>query len=243
MKRLVDLLGAVTGLLLTSPLIVLAAIGIWLEDRHSPIYLAPRVGLRGRPFTMIKLRSMRVGADQTKVDSTSDDDARITRAGRWVRAYKLDELLQLCNVFTGDMSLVGPRPNILREVELYTEMERQLLDVRPGITDLSSIVFADLGNILRDAEDANIKYNQYVRPWKSRLGLFYVQHTNWMLDIRIIWLTLVSFVARETALRGVASILAESGADAELVELAARQSPLQPAPPPGASSIVTRRGR
>ena len=114
---------------------------IWLQDFHSPFYIAPRVGKDGKIFKMVKLRSMIIDADKTWVDSTSSHDKRITPIGRFVRAYKLDEIPQLWNVLKGEMSFVGPRPNVKREVDLYTEIESNLLTVQPGITAISSIVF------------------------------------------------------------------------------------------------------
>ena len=124
---------------------------------------------------------MIVKADQTGVDSTAGDDKRITPIGRLVRKLKLDELSQLWNVLKGDMSLVGPRPNVPREVALYTSDENKLLEIRPGITDLSSIIFADEGDILHGAEDPDLRYHQIIRPWKSRLGLLYVKKTGFIL--------------------------------------------------------------
>ena len=120
---------------------------------------------------MVKLRSMIINADKNKVDSTASDDMRITRVGMMIRAYKLDELTQLINVLKGDMSLVGPRPNVQRDVDLYSETEKRLLSVKPGITDFSSIIFSDEGDILSGLDDPDIAYNQLIRPWKSRLGI------------------------------------------------------------------------
>jgi lipopolysaccharide/colanic/teichoic acid biosynthesis glycosyltransferase len=190
---------------------------------------------------MVKLRSMRVNADRTGVDSTSADDSRITPVGRFIRAYKLDELMQLWNVLLGDMSLTGPRPNVLREVALYTPDERRLLSVRPGITDLASIVFADEGEILQGAADPDLLYNQIIRPWKSRLALFHVDHASLGLDLRVVLLTAVAIVSRERALAGVGGILRDLDAPPDLLEVAARRLPLRAAPPPGATTIVASR--
>ena len=121
---------------------------------------------------MIKLRSMIVNAEKSKVDSTSSNDPRITKIGKIIRKLKLDELSQLFNVFIGEMSLVGPRPNVKRETDLYTKVEKNLLSVKPGITDFASIIFSDESEILKNVDDPDISYNQLIRPWKSRLGLF-----------------------------------------------------------------------
>jgi lipopolysaccharide/colanic/teichoic acid biosynthesis glycosyltransferase len=207
-KRLLDLVASCLGLVVGSVVLVPALVVIWLQDRHSPVYIAPRTGRGGRPFQMVKLRSMRILADQVGGPSTAGDDPRVTPVGRWVRRWKLDELPQLWNVLKGDMSLVGPRPQVPAEVAHYTVAERELLSVRPGMTDLASIVFADEGEILRGADDPDLRYNLVIRPWKSRLGLLYVrQGPSLLLDLRLIWLTIVATVARGVALREVAALV------------------------------------
>jgi lipopolysaccharide/colanic/teichoic acid biosynthesis glycosyltransferase len=240
-KRFLDLLVASAGLLVLSPLFLVAGLLIWLQDFRSPLYVAPRVGQDGSTFRMVKFRSMTVGADRTGVDSTSARDPRITSIGRFLRAYKLDELLQLWNVFIGQMSLVGPRPQVRREVDLFTDVERQLLRVKPGITDLSSIVFSDESEILKNTEDPDLAYNQLIRPWKSRLGLLYVNHRSLGLDIELIVLTAFAMVSRRRALAGVRRILERLNADESILSAAKREQPLVPYPPPGALEIVTHR--
>ncbi len=240
-KRIVDVAAAALGLVATAPLVLPTMFLVWKQDRHSPFYVAPRVGLNDTDFRMIKLRSMVVGADSTGVDSTSHDDVRITALGKFIRSYKLDEVTQLVNVLRGDMSLVGPRPNVRRETDLYTETERGLLTVKPGITDFASIVFADEGEILQGHDDPDIAYNQLIRPGKSRLGLFYVEHRSLAVDLRICLLTGLGFVSRERALHGVSTLLANLGASNELIILATRQRALVPSPPPGAAHVVTTR--
>ena len=241
MKRIIDATLSLIGLLLLSPLLLPVLFLIWAQDRHSPFYIAPRVGQGETPFRMVKLRSMRIGADKTGVDSTAANDRRITPIGAFVRRYKLDELMQLWNVLKGDMSLVGPRPNVERETRMYTAEERRLLGVRPGVTDFASIVFSDEGEILEGHADPDLAYNQLIRPWKSRLGLFYVERQGVLLDLSLVGLTALAIVSRETALRGVAQLLASLGAPRELAEVATRFAPLQPTPPPGANEIVTAR--
>jgi lipopolysaccharide/colanic/teichoic acid biosynthesis glycosyltransferase len=241
LKRTLDILVSAAGLLILSPLLGGLMLAIWLYDRHSPIYAAARVARGGGVFRMVKLRSMTLNADTSGVDSTSAADPRITPVGRIVRAYKLDELLQLWNVLTGDMSLVGPRPQVMREARLYTDVERKLLAVQPGITDLSSIVFSDEGEILAGEADPDLAYNQLIRPWKSRLGLIYVEHRSVRLDLELVLLTVVALVSRRRALAGVERILERLGAD-ELTRTAARRdAPLRRYPPPGAAAIVTSR--
>ena len=175
MKRGFDLIFSFIGLILLFPIILIACIGIYLQDQHSPFYIAKRTGKNNKNFNMIKLRSMIVNAEKNKVDSTSSNDPRITKIGRFIRKLKLDELSQLFNVFIGEMSLVGPRPNVNRETDLYTEVEKNLLRVKPGITDFASIIFSDESEILKNVDDPDISYNQLIRPWKSRLGLFYIK--------------------------------------------------------------------
>ncbi|MDD5697548.1 MAG: sugar transferase [Victivallaceae bacterium] len=241
MKRFFDIMAALFGLILTSPVTVPVMILVWLQDRHSPFYIAPRVGRGGKLFRMVKLRSMVINADKSGVDSTSADDRRITWVGKLIRKYKLDEVSQLWNVLKGDMSLVGPRPNVEREVNIYTETEKQLLDVRPGITDLASIVFSDEGDILAGSSDPDLKYNQVIRPWKSRLGLLYIERRNLFLDVEIIILTAFAIVSKPVALRGINKILIRLNADSELIQTALRQEPLSPYPPPGSAEIVQSR--
>ena len=241
-KRAFDLVTSAVGILITSPIWLPSMLLIYLGDRHSPFYVANRIGLDGQPFRMIKFRSMVIGADRTGVDSTSTSDSRITPVGAFVRRYKVDELPQLVNVIKGNMSIVGPRPNVEREVALYTAEESHLLDVRPGITDISSIVFSDEGEILAGSLDPDLDYNQLIRPWKSRLGLLYVRNACVSLDFRIIWLTVVSLWDRERALTGVNQLLNDLGADHELQRVARRRENLVPSPPPGSSDIVRSRG-
>jgi len=241
MKRVLDILASALGLIAASPVLLPVMLLVWLQDYHSPLYVAPRVGRNGRTFRMVKLRSMVVNADRSGVDSTSARDPRITPIGRFIRRYKLDELTQLWNVLKGDMSLVGPRPNVKRETDLYTEAERRLLEVRPGITDFASIVFSDEGDILKDVVEPDIAYNQLIRPWKSRLALYYVGHRSLTLDLMLLFLTALAIVSRDRALLAVERTLRRLGAGSELCRIALRRDPLAPTPPPGANEVVTSR--
>ena len=240
-KRAFDIIAAATGLILLSPVLGVFALAIWLGDFRSPLYIAQRVGRGGTTFQMVKLRSMTFGADRTGVDSTSADDQRITAVGRALRAYKIDELMQLWNVLVGDMSLVGPRPNVPREVALFTTVEREILAVRPGITDIASIVFADEGDILKGTSDPDLAYNQLIRPWKSRLALMYVHNQSVRLDIELTLLTAVARLSRGRALRGVQRVLRRIEADELTRMVARRDEPLKPSPPPGGTGVVTER--
>jgi lipopolysaccharide/colanic/teichoic acid biosynthesis glycosyltransferase len=240
-KRIVDILVAGIALIVLSPLLVPISIAIWAYDRHSPFYVAPRMARGMKTFQMIKFRSMVVNADKAGVDSTGANDQRITGVGKFIRRYKIDELPQLWNVVKGEMSLVGPRPNVEREVRLYSDVEQRLLSVRPGITDLASIVFADEGDILADKDDPDIAYNQLIRPGKSELGLFYVDRHTTSMDFRILAMTVMNSLNREKALAGVSGLLSKHSADERLVRLALRQDELVPTPPPGRTTIVTTR--
>lgn len=242
MKRLLDFVAAALGLIVLSPLLVVLSVLIWLQDSHSPFYIASRMGRGERPFRMVKFRSMVIRADLSGVDSTAGDDPRITSLGKFIRRFKLDEIPQLWNVFKGEMSLVGPRPNVERETDLYTADEKRLLSVRPGITDLASIVFADEGEILQGSVDPDLKYNQVIRPWKSRLGLLYVDAApSFARDLKVIALTVRGALDRAAALDAVHYIAAELGASSELLEIITRRAPLPAGPPPGASEIVQSR--
>lgn len=241
LKRIFDIVASVFGLLLASPVLLPVMFVVWRQDGFSPFYVAPRVGRNDEPFKMVKLRSMVKNADKTGVDSTGANDQRITPVGHFIRRYKLDELTQLWNVLVGDMSLVGPRPNVKRETDLYTPTERRLLEVKPGITDFSSIVFSDEGDILKDKEDPDIAYNQLIRPGKSTLGLFYIDKRSLILDVKLCFLTAIAIVSRQKALIGVQDLLKNLGADDYLIKLSARDSDLQPMPPPGSTKVVTSR--
>ena len=240
-KRLFDVVVSGFGLVLASPILLPALFLVWWQDKHSPFYIAPRVGKGGVLFKMMKLRSMVPNADKSRVDSTSANDGRITRIGHFIRRYKLDELCQLWNVFIGDMSMVGPRPNVKRETDLYTPLERKLLDVKPGITDLASIVFSDESDILANQPDADIAYNQLIRPGKSKLGIFYIENRSLLLDIKLCFLTAVAILSRDKALIKIQHILHKLGAPKELIRIASRVEPLTPMPPPGGGALVTSR--
>jgi lipopolysaccharide/colanic/teichoic acid biosynthesis glycosyltransferase/nucleoside-diphosphate-sugar epimerase len=238
MKRTFDLVAAACGLILLLPVLLLIALAVSLEDRHSPWFRGVRVGRGGRRFRMVKFRTMIPDAWKTGVSSTASGDRRITRVGKILRRAKLDELPQLWNVLKGDMSLVGPRPQVEPDAALYTVQERRLFEVRPGVTDLASIVFADEGEILAGSTDPDLDYNQSIRPWKSRLGLLYLERHTFAGDLQILGLTVLAAISREKALAGVGRQLDRSNADPLLRRMAARQEPLLVWPPPGADSVV-----
>lgn len=241
MKRAVDIFFSSLGLLISLPVILPVLFLIWRQDKHSPFYIAPRVGKDGSDFQMVKLRTMIINADKSGVDSTSSNDKRITNVGKFIRRYKLDELSQLWNVVKGDMSLVGPRPNVKRETDLYTNEEKILLTVKPGITDFSSIVFSDEGEILKKYDDPDLAYNQVIRPWKSKLGLLYIQNQNLLIDLLILVLTCLSIFSRKSALKFVHQIVSKLTTDATLLKVISRSEPPPAAAPPGSTEVVTSR--
>ena len=240
-KRLFDLVVSLLLIVLLSPLLIFFSIIIWAKDWHSPFYIATRVGKNKKQFKMIKFRSMIVNADESGVDSTAVNDNRITSLGNFIRKYKIDELPNIFNILKGEMSFVGPRPNVKRETDLYTKEEMKLLNVQPGITDFASIVFADEGDILKNSNDPDLDYNQLIRPWKSRLGIFYVINRTMVLDIKLICVTVIAIISKQQALNKINNILINLSAEDKLIEITKRENQLRPYPPPGSDSIVTSR--
>jgi len=241
MKRLLDIIVSFCGLVMFSPILMIFMFLVWKGDKKTPFYMALRAGKDGKAFKMVKLRSMTVDADKSGVNSTGNNDIRITPIGHKIRSYKLDELTQLWNVLIGDMSLVGPRPNVVSEIDLYTDIEKGLLVVRPGITDFSSIVFSDEGEILEGKDNPDLAYNQLIRPWKSRLGLAYIENQSFLLDLQLIFYTIVAIISKPTALIWVAKKLNNLNVDADTVRVSKREVDLFPFPPPGSDEIVSSR--
>lgn len=233
-KRLFDIAVSLVALSLLWPLLAIIAFAIWCQDGRSPFYLSFRVGRGNRDFRMLKLRTMAVGADRLGGPSTAASDSRVTPLGSALRRFKVDELPQFWNVLKGDMSVVGPRPNLRHGgVDRYTVEERRLLSVSPGVTDLASIVFSDEGEILKDSPDPDALYDSVIRPWKNRLGLFYIDNGSLLLDIRLIWVTAVAICSKTKALRQVIRMLDSLGAEQELQRICCRDEPLPHGLPPG----------
>jgi len=193
-KRCFDIVLASIGLILFTPLFLYIALRIYKEDKGSIFYRGERVGLRGKPFRIYKFRTMVVNAEKIGPASTSDDDPRITKIGRFLRKYKLDELPQLINVLKGEMSFVGPRPEVPSEVATYNEEERKILSVRPGITDWASLTYHNEGEILKGAEDPHQAYREKIRPGKIKLAMKYVDKQSFFIDLRIIMDTLRTLI-------------------------------------------------
>ena len=197
-KRIFDILCSFLGLLILSPLFLRIAWRIRMEDGGPFFYRGERVGLHGKPFHIFKFRTMVVDAEKIGGSSTSDDDPRITKIGRFLRKYKLDELPQLINVLAGDMSLVGPRPEIKRYTDLYTEEQKAIFTVRPGITDWASIWNPDEGALLKGSSDPDKDYMEKIRPEKIRLQMKYVRERSFWADVKIIFLTIRTILVKKT---------------------------------------------
>ena len=190
LKRALDVALSLTGIILTSPVMAFIAWRIKGFDGGPVLYSGRRVGLRGRVFRMHKFRTMVLNADKIGGASTADDDPRITPIGKKMRKYKLDELPQLFNVLKGEMSFVGPRPEVPFYVDMFTEEEKAILTVRPGITDWASLWNSDEGALLKGAADPEKKYMEEIRPQKILLQLKYVRNPSLYSDLVILAKTL-----------------------------------------------------
>ena len=189
-KRLFDIISSGIGLLCLAPFFVVMAIWIKLDSRGPVFYRQTRVGRYGRDFRIFKFRSMRVGSDKGRQITVGERDPRITRSGYFIRRYKIDELPQLINVFLGDMSVVGPRPEVRKYVDLYSEEQRKVFQVRPGITDLASIKYRNENELLSQVDDPDTYYIDVIMPDKLAINLEYIRHQSFMGDIKIIFNTL-----------------------------------------------------
>lgn len=196
MKRVFDFLSSTIGLIALAPVLVAMAVAVKVESAGPVFYRGLRVGRYGKSFRIFKFRTMVEDAEKLGGASTPEDDPRVTRVGRFLRRYKLDELPQILNVITGEMSLVGPRPQVPWAVERYSEEERVVLDVRPGITDYASVRFRDEGEILRGSANPDKDYFEKIHPEKMRLSLEYVRKQSLWLDCQILWKTLGAVVLR-----------------------------------------------
>lgn len=194
--RMVDVVLAATMLTLLAPVLLATALLAVFQEGRPILYQAPRVGRHGQIFQMKKFRTMTVGADRG-ASSTATTDVRITPLGARLRRHKLDELPQLLNVLKGEMSLVGPRPQIQWAVDAYDDRQRRLLTVRPGITDLASIWFSDEGDRLAGEADADAAYLRLIAPGKTALGLAYVDGRSLRLYMRTLVLTAQSMLGSD----------------------------------------------
>ena len=189
MKRLFDIVASGIGLLILSPILLIIAIWIKLDSKGPVFYRQVRVGWHNKDFRIFKFRSMRVGADKGSLVTIGGGDPRVTRSGYWIRKFKLDELPQLINVFIGDMSLVGPRPEVRHYVDYWTPEQMHVLDVRPGITDPASIKFRNENELMEKADDPEKYYIEVIMQEKMKLYLEYVNNHSFWGDIGLIFKT------------------------------------------------------
>lgn len=189
MKRLFDLIASGLGLIVLIPLFLIIAIWIKMDSKGAVFYRQVRVGRNNKDFRIFKFRSMRVGADKGSLVTIGGRDPRVTRSGYWIRKFKLDELPQLINVFIGDMSLVGPRPEVRHYVDYWTPEQMHVLDVRPGITDPASIKFRNENELMEKAEDPEKYYIEVIMQEKIKLYLEYVEKHNFFYDLGLIFKT------------------------------------------------------
>lgn len=189
MKRLFDILASALGLILLSPVFLIVAVWIKLDSPGPVFYKQERVGLHNRDFKIYKFRSMRMGSDQGSLITVGGRDSRITRSGYFIRKFKLDELPQLINVFVGDMSFVGPRPEVRHYVNYWTPEQMHVLDIRPGITDPASIKFCNENELLEQADDPEEYYIHVIMQQKIQLYLEYVDNHSFLGDIGLIFKT------------------------------------------------------
>ena len=194
-KRLFDVVASFIGLLVLLPLLLCISLWVLFDSRGGIFYRQVRVGRGSKDFKLWKFRTMHPDADKRGLLTVGGRDPRITRAGYYLRKYKLDELPQLLNVLTGDMSLVGPRPEVRKYVSLYTPEQLRVLDVRPGITDYASIEYADENELLAKATDPERTYIEEVMPAKLKLNAKYIAEKGLMKDVKIIWLTVRKIVS------------------------------------------------
>ena len=189
MKRLFDIVASGLGLTVLGPIFLILAIWIKLDSKGPVFYRQVRVGRYNKDFRIFKFRSMRVGADKGSLVTIGGRDPRVTRSGYWIRKFKLDELPQLINVFVGDMSLVGPRPEVRHYVDYWTPEQMHVLDVRPGITDPASIKFRNENELMAQAEDPEKYYIEVIMQEKIKLYLEYVEKHSFFYDIALIFKT------------------------------------------------------
>lgn len=195
LKRLFDIICSLIGILLLSPVFIIIALLVGLGSKGGVFYVQQRVGKNGKTFSLFKFRSMRTGSDKKGLLTVGARDSRITGVGYFLRKYKLDELPQLFNVLFGSMSLVGPRPEVRKYVDLYNEEQRKVLLVKPGITDYASIEYVNENEVLARSSNPEETYINEIMPHKLQLNLKYIREKSFSTDLKIIFGTLKKIVA------------------------------------------------
>jgi lipopolysaccharide/colanic/teichoic acid biosynthesis glycosyltransferase len=193
-KRLFDIIFSLFGLIILSPLLILISILIFFNSGFKVFYFQNRVGQGGKDFKLFKFRTMHLGADKKGLLTIGGRDPRVTSIGYYLRKYKLDELPQLLNVLIGNMSLVGPRPEMKKYVEMYNLEQQGVLSVKPGITDYASIVFSNENELLSRADDPEFYYIKEIMPQKLRLNLQYIKDQSFFTDVKIIFKTIAKIL-------------------------------------------------
>jgi len=191
-KRLFDIVFAVFGLIVLSPILILIAIIVKSDSKGTVFYRQIRVGLKNEDFKIFKFRTMHVNADKLGLLTIGDRDPRVTNSGYFLRKFKLDEFPQLINVLIGNMSFVGPRPEVRKYVNLYSESDLEILTVKPGITDYASIKFRDEAEIMNKSDKPEDVYINEIMPEKIKLNKIYIKEQSFFTDIKIIFLTFAS---------------------------------------------------
>jgi len=194
MKRIFDIVTSFTGLLLLSPVFLFLAVWIKLGSKGPVFYRQTRVGKNNKDFQIYKFRSMYIDSDKGGLITIGGRDPRVTRSGYYIRKYKLDEFPQLINVIKGEMSIVGPRPEVRKYVNLYTKEQLRVLEVRPGITDIASIKYRNENELLEKADDPHKMYVEVIMPDKLKYNLEYIKNSSFLYDLKLVFLTFKEIV-------------------------------------------------
>ncbi|HPQ09367.1 MAG TPA: sugar transferase [Bacteroidia bacterium] len=197
MKRLFDIVFSLLVLIVLLPVFIIISLLIIIDDGFPVFYFQERIGKNFKPFRLIKFRTMYKDADKKGLLTTSSKDSRITKVGYYLRKYKLDELPQFINVLKGDMSVVGPRPEVRKYVELYNDDQKKVLSVKPGITDEASLKYIDESDILAKSDDPEKTYIEQIMPEKLSINLHYIKHQNFIYDLKIIFQTFTKSLFRQ----------------------------------------------
>lgn len=195
LKRLFDIISSSVALIILSPILIIISLFIILDSKGGIFYKQIRIGKNELPFKLFKFRTMKVGSDKKGLITIGKRDSRITKVGYYLRKYKIDELPQLLNIILNDMSVVGPRPEVEKYVRLYTKEQKEVLKVKPGLTDLASVKYFNENEILDKAIDSEKAYIEEVMPEKLKLNLEYIDNQSFLYDLKIILLTLNRIVS------------------------------------------------
>lgn len=196
MKRVFDIVASFCGLVLLSPIFIILAIWIKLDSKGPIFYKQTRVGLNNKDFKIFKFRSMRVGSDKKGLITVGGHDPRVTKSGYYIRKYKFDEFPQLINVLVGDMSIVGPRPEVRKYVDLYNKEQLKVLHVRPGITDIASIKYRNENELLANSDNPDETYINEIMPDKLNYNLEYISKSSFIYDLKLIYLTFKEIITK-----------------------------------------------